>query len=209
MTLLAAAFCQEVLESEKVLSEPPFLQIEPQQLPHLLLIRLTLQTLPQLCCCCLDTSKSFWWWGTQNWTQDLGYGLTSARSGGQSLPWPWWPHYCCHRVEAKGSQLFAAWSFSGTFTVLFMVRTYSCISLAPTNQARRVCLRSAQLGLQFSFLSPCRYFIFPGGIPTTQGTFCQQWQTPHPSHLASRKLSQHLTWFQEFLLPKKKIFKVA
>lgn len=143
--------------------------------------------------------------GTQNWAQYLGCGLTSAQSGGQSVPWPCWPHYWWHRMEVKVSQLFATWSFSGRFTALFMVRTNSCISLAPTNQARQVCLRSAQLGLQFSCLSPCRYFIFPGGIPTTQGTFCQQWQTPHSSHLTSRKLSQHPTWFHEFVAYKKEI----
>lgn len=110
------------------------------------------QTLPQLCHYSLDTSKSFWWWGTQNWAQDLGCGLTSDKSGGQSLFWPCWPHYWWHRMEVKVSQLFATWSSSGRFTVLFMVRTYSCISLAATNQATHVCLRSIQSGLQFYFL---------------------------------------------------------
>ncbi|KAK4815578.1 hypothetical protein QYF61_004095, partial [Mycteria americana] len=52
---LSTASCQAVVESGKVSPQPPFLQAKQSQLPQLLLIRLLLQTLHQLCCPSLDT----------------------------------------------------------------------------------------------------------------------------------------------------------
>ena len=46
---------QVAVESSKVSPEPPPLQAEQPQFPQLLLIRLVLQTLPQLRCPSLDT----------------------------------------------------------------------------------------------------------------------------------------------------------
>ncbi|KAK4830127.1 LOW QUALITY PROTEIN: hypothetical protein QYF61_008554 [Mycteria americana] len=52
---LATISFQVVVESDKVSPQPPFLQAKQPQFPQLLLIRLLLQTLHQLCCPSLDT----------------------------------------------------------------------------------------------------------------------------------------------------------
>ncbi|KAK4827323.1 hypothetical protein QYF61_016573 [Mycteria americana] len=46
---------QAVVESDEVSPQPPFLQAKQPQVPQLLLVRLVLQTLHQLCCPSLDT----------------------------------------------------------------------------------------------------------------------------------------------------------
>lgn len=48
--LLPIPSFQVIVESYKVTPKPPFLQAKPPQLPQLLLIRLVLQNLPQICC---------------------------------------------------------------------------------------------------------------------------------------------------------------
>ncbi|KAK4811654.1 hypothetical protein QYF61_022747 [Mycteria americana] len=52
---LSTTSFQAVVESDKVSPQPPFLQAEQPQFPQPLLIRLLLQTLPQLRCPSLDT----------------------------------------------------------------------------------------------------------------------------------------------------------
>ncbi|KAK4818181.1 hypothetical protein QYF61_007819 [Mycteria americana] len=52
---LSTTSFQAVVESDKVSPQPPFLQAKQPQVPQLLLIRLLLQTLHQLCCPSLDT----------------------------------------------------------------------------------------------------------------------------------------------------------
>jgi len=54
-TQLATTSFRVVVESKKVPPEPPLLQTKPPQFPQLLLIRLVLQTLHQLCCHSLNT----------------------------------------------------------------------------------------------------------------------------------------------------------
>lgn len=57
---------QGVLESDKISSQPPFLQGKQPQLPQSLFMRLVLQTLPRLCCPPSDTLQHLkdlrlWW----------------------------------------------------------------------------------------------------------------------------------------------------
>ena len=52
--LLITTSLQEAVECNKVSSEPPLLQTKLSQLPQPVLIRLVLQTPPQLCCPPLD-----------------------------------------------------------------------------------------------------------------------------------------------------------
>ncbi|KAK4816402.1 hypothetical protein QYF61_016719 [Mycteria americana] len=80
-TDLTTTSFQVVVESDKVSPVPPFLQAKQPQLPQLLLIRLLLQTLHQLCCPSLDM------------LQHLNVCLV-VRGPKLSTVFEVWPHQC-------------------------------------------------------------------------------------------------------------------
>ncbi|GAB0205879.1 hypothetical protein GRJ2_003053500 [Grus japonensis] len=82
-THLTTTSFQVVVESDKVSPQPPFLQAKQPQFPQLLLIRLVLQTLHQLCCPSLDTLQHLNVFLVARGPK-LNTGLTSAKYRGTS-----------------------------------------------------------------------------------------------------------------------------